>query len=182
MNNEKIKEQVAEGNGAQLENENIPEYKKRFRAKDHTPEGEWVFEIFSDVSYRILGPIEEGRMRQLIATVWGPKTCEENAKRIVECVNAMQGIANPKEFVDNTLNGVWKKQRDKAFNEITQLRGQLNRRTKQCNELLSALEDIKFFVDDDFPPNVELGQRSDEYTAAWEKMNAVIAKIKGGQS
>lgn len=105
MNNENIKEQVAEGNGAQLDNENIPEYKKRFRAKDHTPEGEWVFFIDKEDRCVILGPIEEGKMRQWIGTVLGVKTREENAQRIVECVNAMAGIENPKEYM-NTMREV----------------------------------------------------------------------------
>lgn len=92
----------------------------------------------------------------------------ENRERIVACVNACEGLDN--EQVKNLA----KKVNTLVMDHADAL--------AQRDELLSALEDIKFFVDDDFPPNVELGQRSDEYTAAWEKMNEVIAKVKGGQS
>lgn len=73
MNNENIKEQVAEGNGAQFK---------------HTPEP-WTY----DHKSRAIGNDE------LYETVTFLRVCSEaNAERIVECVNAMKGIDNPQKL------------------------------------------------------------------------------------
>ena len=91
----------------------------------------------------------------------------ENGQRIVACVNGCEGLDN--EQVENLAQKV----STLVMNHADAL--------AQRDELLSALEGIKKFVDNDFPPKVKLGKRSDEYTAAWEKMNEMIAKVKGGQ-
>lgn len=46
------------------------------------------------------------------------------------------------------------------------------------SDLFEALQGIKVFVDNDFPPKVEIGKRSPEYTNAWHAMNKAITDHK----
>lgn len=51
---------------------------------------------------RIFGPLVGDKI-QLIGETYGEETNEANADRIVECVNAMEGIDNPVEFISNII-------------------------------------------------------------------------------
>jgi hypothetical protein len=66
----------------------------------HTPEP-WITKVYEENQTRILGPIEEDGNRHWIGDIIGPLSNKANAKRIVECVNAFEGIENPAEFISN---------------------------------------------------------------------------------
>jgi hypothetical protein len=73
----------------------------RTEPKKHAPEP-WITEKYDSLSQlRLLGALEDdGTKREWIGDIIA-SGCDINASRIVDCVNAMAGIKNPKTFMDN---------------------------------------------------------------------------------
>lgn len=86
----------------------------------HTPEP-WTTKVYEENETRLLGPVEEDGNRHWIGDIIGPLSNEANAKRIVECVNAMQGIDHPVELM-SLLRGIKGEDVLKAVKERDELR------------------------------------------------------------
>jgi hypothetical protein len=96
----------------------------------HTPEP-WV----GNSDYII------GLNQRIVCTLSEYEEANANAKRIVECVNAMQGIADPKNFVNDYLNNVHVQQRDRAMTTLTICRDQADRLKADYNKTYAQFID-----------------------------------------
>lgn len=143
----------------------------------HTP-GPWV-ECRHSKPVLMLASISDSEGRR-VAEVYNYHNAEANAARIVACVNACEGKPNPEQWVKE-CEQILDKLID--FNHPLIKVGEsrldgLIKLAKERDELLASLKEIKKFVDNDFPPKVEIGKRSLEYTNAWKRMNDLIVKTE----
>lgn len=132
--------------------------------QQHTPEPLHYMPLpAADGTYMVLGG--QGQDYGLVASC----TTEEDARRIVACVNACAGIPTEllelaAEFDAAGEDAVWE-----PPHPIFRMASDNDRLAKQRDELLAALEDVKIYLQD------AQAQRH-----IYDRVTAAIARVKGG--
>jgi len=100
----------------------------------HTREP-WRFTLYDELTFTI-GCIESDKgLCKIISSISSSRdkneTSESNANRIVECVNAMEGIENPEQFISNRYS---LQKKNKLIIDL--LNKDLNTLTSICEQLI----------------------------------------------